>query len=62
VLEACCAGGLVRADLDLDDGAERLHVLVDGLALHLLGPQQRLPAARSTALLEEHLIRLTPVT
>jgi len=60
VLGACGAAGLVREDLDLESEAERLHVVVDGLALHLLGPQPRLSAARSTALLEDHLDRLAP--
>lgn len=58
VLEVCRGAGLVADDLDLDREAERLHVLVDGLALHLLGPAPRLTAERAEALLAAHLTAL----
>lgn len=55
VLTAADAAGLLRAHLDLDAEAERLHAIVDGLALHLLGPHGPLDADRALAILEEHL-------
>jgi AcrR family transcriptional regulator len=58
VLEVCREAGLVAADLDLDREAQRLHVLVDGLALHLLGPAPRLTPAQAEQLLAEHLAGL----
>lgn len=55
VLAACAEAQLLRPGLDLADEAARLHVLVDGLALHLLGPGQPITAGRAEQLLDDHL-------
>lgn len=56
VLELARAQGRLRRGLDLDAETLRLHVLVDGVALHLLGGL--LDAETARTLLEEHLARL----
>jgi AcrR family transcriptional regulator len=58
VLEVCRQADLVADDLDLDREAERLHVLIDGLALHLLGPAPRISPAQAADLLTEHVAGL----
>ena len=44
--------------LDLDAETQRLHVLLDGLALHLLGPAERLTVDDAEALVDAHLAAL----
>ena len=58
VLTASRDAGLLRSGLDLDDRAARVHVLLDGIALHLLGPGQRLSAREAEAILDEELAGL----
>ncbi|MGH3036768.1 MAG: TetR/AcrR family transcriptional regulator [Gaiellaceae bacterium] len=54
-IEALCADGKARPDLDVLDEAERLHALIDGLALHAtLEPELTTPA-RQVELLALHL-------
>lgn len=47
--------GLLRPGLDLEDEATRLHVLVDGLALHLVARAPATPPHVAARLLDEHL-------
>jgi AcrR family transcriptional regulator len=54
-LDRCHDLGLLRPGLDLDAETVRLHVVVDGLALHLLGPALRMRGSEATALLDAHL-------
>jgi AcrR family transcriptional regulator len=54
-IEALCAGGRARPGLAVDDEAERLHALIDGLAMHAtLEPDLTTPA-RQVELLSLHL-------
>ncbi|MEO9323240.1 TetR family transcriptional regulator C-terminal domain-containing protein [Nocardioides sp. C4-1] len=53
VLELADAGGHLHPGLDLGAETTRLHVLVDGLALHLLGGA--LSTRQADRLLDEHL-------
>jgi AcrR family transcriptional regulator len=54
-IEALRADGRARPDLDVPDEAERLHALIDGLALHAtLEPELTTPA-RQVELLALHL-------
>ncbi|MFI6498850.1 TetR/AcrR family transcriptional regulator [Nonomuraea typhae] len=51
LLEQARAAGEVRADADLDDAAEHLLALVDGLSVHLLLYPGRLDRARAERLM-----------
>jgi AcrR family transcriptional regulator len=54
-IETLCVEGRTRTDLDLDSEAERLHALIDGLAMHAtLDPKITTPA-RQRELLSRHL-------
>ncbi|GAA5145963.1 TetR/AcrR family transcriptional regulator [Nocardioides marinquilinus] len=55
VLRTCAAAGLLRDGLDLDAETTLLHVLLDGLAFHLLGPAARLSDDAARAILDAHL-------
>ncbi|WP_170219449.1 TetR/AcrR family transcriptional regulator [Nocardioides litoris] len=59
-LDLAAAAGLLRPDLDLDLEALRLAVVVDGLALHLLGPGADLEPTAAEAVLDGHLAALGP--
>lgn len=58
VLGVGIESGLFRPTLDLDREATRLHVLLDGLALHLIGGGDTGPGL-ALELLTEHLATLT---
>ena len=58
LLGACDRADLLREGLDLDEEALHLHVVVDGLALHLLGPSARMSGPQARRLLDDHLLRL----
>ncbi|MGY1601433.1 TetR/AcrR family transcriptional regulator [Geodermatophilus sp. SYSU D00815] len=60
VLGGLADGGLLRADLDLDLEARRLHALLDGVVLHTLLSPGHLPPAEGLDLLERHLRGLAP--
>jgi AcrR family transcriptional regulator len=51
--------GLTPADLDLNLETDRLHALLDGLALHAVMRPERLPPSRITAVIAHHLDTLT---
>ena len=55
LLTLCREAGLLRHGLDLDDEVVRLHVLLDGLAFHMLGPRARVTPTQAARLLDEHL-------
>jgi AcrR family transcriptional regulator len=55
LLTLCRDAGLLRPGLDLDEEVVRLHVLVDGLALHMLGHPARVSPTLARRLLDEHL-------
>jgi AcrR family transcriptional regulator len=54
-IETLRAGGRARADLDVADETERLHALVDGLAMHATLDPGHTTAARQVELLSLHL-------
>jgi AcrR family transcriptional regulator len=58
-IEALQAGGRARPDLDVSDETERLHALVDGLAMHATLDPATTTAARQVELLSLHLDTLT---
>ena len=58
VLRGGVGAGLLAPDLDLEGEASRLHVLVDGLALHLLGPGEDIDGDDARAALDRHLAAL----
>ena len=58
VLVGLAEAGALREDLELDDEAERLHALIDGLSLHAATQPQRATAARVKGLLRRHLEEL----
>ncbi|MFC0627021.1 TetR/AcrR family transcriptional regulator [Kribbella deserti] len=55
VLEGLAEAGALRADLDLSLETDRLHALIDGLALHAATQHQRATPARVRAILQRHL-------
>jgi AcrR family transcriptional regulator len=55
VLAAGVESGLFRAGLDLEEEATRLHVLLDGLAFHLVGGSSVATPSLARQLLTEHL-------
>lgn len=57
-LEECGRAGMRREGLDLDFEADRLHALLDGLALHLLWRPAPGAAERARGLLERHFAGL----
>jgi AcrR family transcriptional regulator len=58
VLALGVESGLFRAGLDLEDEATRLHVLLDGLAFHLVGGSSAATPELARQLLTEHLDEL----
>jgi AcrR family transcriptional regulator len=50
---------LTPSDLDLNLETDRLHALLDGLALHAVMRPERLPPSRITAVIAHHLDTLT---
>lgn len=58
VLHGLADAQLTRPDLDLDREAQRLHALVDGLAVHAVTRPDRMPAERIKSLLAQHLHEL----
>jgi AcrR family transcriptional regulator len=59
-LELLVGGGRVRAQSDLTLEAERLHALIDGLAVHGAMREGRASAPRILSILGRHLDSLTP--
>ncbi|HEV7806069.1 MAG TPA: TetR family transcriptional regulator C-terminal domain-containing protein [Solirubrobacteraceae bacterium] len=60
VLARLAAGGRVRAGIDMAVEAERLHAVLDGLALHTAMRPSMLPRDRIVAVLTRHLDTLDP--
>ncbi len=58
-LEALREDGQTRAGLDVDYESERLHALIDGIAMHATVDPETTTAARQIALLSRHLDSLT---
>lgn len=59
VLESCGRAGLLRPGLDLEIELLRLHVVLDGLAMHLLGPAARITDTQARGILDDHLAGLS---
>ncbi|GAA0374022.1 TetR/AcrR family transcriptional regulator [Microbispora corallina] len=59
LLRSAAAAGEIRADEDLDDAAERLLALVDGLSVHRLLYPDRVPGDRLERLILRELDHLT---
>jgi hypothetical protein len=55
LLNSLAESGALRADLALDLEAERLHALIDGLALHASFQPRQTTAARVRQILGRHL-------
>lgn len=60
VLQGLSESGLLDASLDIDLETERLHALLDGLALHLLWSTSDEPADHAERVLARHLDTLSP--
>nr|WP_264085115.1 TetR/AcrR family transcriptional regulator [Kibdelosporangium phytohabitans] len=62
VIQALVEANLVRPELDLEQETQRLHALVDGLAVHAVTRPDRMPADQVKALLAHHLEELCEPT